>query len=60
LTFTTTEQNANDRDACGKLWEIYVKEAREYDDELVNGWKGDMDVILVFVRSSRSVSIFSN
>jgi hypothetical protein len=35
--------------AAGKLWEFYIKEAKQYDEGLVKSWKEDMDVILVFV-----------
>lgn len=48
LAFTESD-NRNDDDACGKLWEIYVKEAQQHDEGMVKSWKEDMDSILVFV-----------
>ena len=33
-----------------KLWSVYVAEAAEYDNALVENWKTDMDAILIFVR----------
>lgn len=37
-------------DPSGKIWSIYAKEAKKFDDALVESWKGDMDGILIFVR----------
>ncbi|KAF5361418.1 hypothetical protein D9758_006212 [Tetrapyrgos nigripes] len=31
-----------------KIWEIYIGEARRYDEKLLEGWKSDMDGILLF------------
>ncbi|KAJ7054270.1 hypothetical protein C8F01DRAFT_941575, partial [Mycena amicta] len=31
-----------------KLWGVYVGEAEKYDKSLVEGWKGDMEGILIF------------
>ncbi|KAF5362950.1 hypothetical protein D9758_007143 [Tetrapyrgos nigripes] len=37
-----------DDEACSKLWSIYIDEARRYDEELLIGWKKDMDGMLLF------------
>jgi hypothetical protein len=33
------------------MWSIYLSEAERYDKALTQGWKDDMDGILIFVRS---------
>ncbi|KAF5350920.1 hypothetical protein D9758_010552 [Tetrapyrgos nigripes] len=38
---------AND-DACFKLWNVYISQAHEYDKALLEGWKGDMEGMLLF------------
>jgi hypothetical protein len=50
-TLDAEKPSSADGEACGKLWEVYVDEARRYDEGLVKSWKEDMDVILVFVRN---------
>ncbi|KAF5362959.1 hypothetical protein D9758_007113 [Tetrapyrgos nigripes] len=37
-----------DDEASAKLWSVYIDEARRYDEELLRGWKGDMDGMLLF------------
>ncbi|THU78074.1 hypothetical protein K435DRAFT_769723 [Dendrothele bispora CBS 962.96] len=37
-----------DEDACSKLWNVYIGEAQRYDQTLLQGWKKDMDGILLF------------
>ncbi|KAF5371774.1 hypothetical protein D9758_003366 [Tetrapyrgos nigripes] len=37
-----------DEDACSKLLGVYVDEAEKYDGELLRGWKGDMEGLLIF------------
>ncbi|KAF5372879.1 hypothetical protein D9758_001556 [Tetrapyrgos nigripes] len=37
-----------DDDACFGLWNMYISQAHEYDKALLEGWKGDMDGILLF------------
>lgn len=34
------------------MWKVYVDEADRYDRALVASWKGDMNGMLIFVRSS--------
>lgn len=45
---------AENEEACGKLWSIYIDEAERYDTRMVESWKGDMDGMLIFVRKSAS------
>ncbi|KAK7462713.1 hypothetical protein VKT23_007300 [Stygiomarasmius scandens] len=37
-----------DDDACFKLWNTYIEQAWDYDYKLLEGWKGDMDGMLLF------------
>ncbi|KAK7462678.1 hypothetical protein VKT23_007266 [Stygiomarasmius scandens] len=37
-----------DDDACFKLWNMYIGQAQEYDRALLEGWKSDMDGMLLF------------
>ena len=39
-----------------QLWGVVFKEDEKYDKTLVEGWKGDMDGILIFVRPSNLLS----
>jgi len=41
---------AADDEACVKLWNIYIDEAQRYDEQLLKGWKKDMEGMLLFVR----------
>jgi hypothetical protein len=36
--------------ASAKLWAVYISEAEKYDKVLVEGWKSDMEGLLIFVR----------
>lgn len=42
--------DAENDEACAKIWSIYVGEAERYDKALVEGWKADMEGMLIFVR----------
>ncbi|KAF5345907.1 hypothetical protein D9758_011400 [Tetrapyrgos nigripes] len=37
-----------DDDACFQLWNVYISQAHEYDKTLLEGWKKDMDGMLLF------------
>jgi hypothetical protein len=37
--------------AGAKLWAVYISEAEKYDKALVEGWKSDMEGLLIFVSS---------
>ncbi|KAF5365211.1 hypothetical protein D9758_005445 [Tetrapyrgos nigripes] len=37
-----------DDEACAKLWSVYIGEAQRYDEELLKGWKQDMEGTLLF------------
>ncbi|KAF5317902.1 hypothetical protein D9758_017795 [Tetrapyrgos nigripes] len=37
-----------DEQACGKMWSVYIREAERYDKSLVEGWKGDMEGMVIF------------
>ncbi|KAI0064224.1 hypothetical protein BV25DRAFT_295778 [Artomyces pyxidatus] len=41
-------REGNYGDSSGKLWTMYITQAGEYDKELAESWKGDMDGIIVF------------
>ncbi len=41
---------AENEEACAKIWSIYVGEAERYDAALVESWKADMEGMLIFVR----------
>jgi hypothetical protein len=36
-----------------QIWSIYLSGAERYDKALTDGWKSDMDGILIFVSASR-------
>ncbi|KAF5345875.1 hypothetical protein D9758_011390 [Tetrapyrgos nigripes] len=38
----------SDDDACFKLWNVYISQAHEYDKALLEGWKGDMEGMILF------------
>ncbi|KAF7341577.1 hypothetical protein MSAN_02054700 [Mycena sanguinolenta] len=40
--------DAEDEEACAKIWSIYVGEAERYDAALVESWKADMEGMLIF------------
>ncbi|KAF7333467.1 hypothetical protein MVEN_02362900 [Mycena venus] len=42
------EASDHDESAAAKLWTVYVSEAEKYDKTLVEGWKSDMDGLLIF------------
>ena len=35
-----------------RVWRVYQDEADMYDTEMIEGWQGTTDVLLVFVRAS--------
>ncbi|KAF5345923.1 hypothetical protein D9758_011393 [Tetrapyrgos nigripes] len=41
-------KSTSDSDACFKLWNMYIGQAHEYDKALLEGWKGDMEGMLLF------------
>lgn len=43
-------QATNYDDPSSKVWSVYVAEADAHDKTLVEGWKADMDGILIYVR----------
>ncbi|KAJ7488173.1 hypothetical protein FB451DRAFT_1529290, partial [Mycena latifolia] len=52
-TMTTMDPSASEPDngdesAGAKLWAVYISEAEKYDRALVEGWKSDMDGLLIF------------
>ncbi|KAJ6457738.1 hypothetical protein C8R45DRAFT_913599, partial [Mycena sanguinolenta] len=40
--------NAENEEACAKIWSIYVGEAERYDAASVESWKADMEGMLIF------------
>ncbi|KAJ6494332.1 hypothetical protein C8R45DRAFT_824460, partial [Mycena sanguinolenta] len=40
--------DAENEEACAKIWSIYVGEAERYDAALVESWKADMEGMLIF------------
>ncbi|KAJ7644497.1 hypothetical protein FB45DRAFT_824678, partial [Roridomyces roridus] len=40
--------DASEEAAASKLWAVYVSEAEKYDKALVEGWKSDMEGMLIF------------
>ncbi|KAJ7853695.1 hypothetical protein B0H14DRAFT_781278 [Mycena olivaceomarginata] len=40
--------DAENDEACAKIWSVYVGEAERYDKALVEGWKADMEGMLIF------------
>ncbi|KAJ7627732.1 hypothetical protein DFH06DRAFT_1227052 [Mycena polygramma] len=49
-TSAESQTNVEGRDewAAAKLWSVYISEAEKYDKTLVEGWKSDMDGLLIF------------
>jgi len=45
----TAKSQPDDDEACSKLWEVYINEAKRYDISLLQGWKNDMESMLFFV-----------
>ncbi|KAF7343192.1 hypothetical protein MVEN_01750400 [Mycena venus] len=49
---STTSYASEDADrdelASAKLWAVYIDEAEKYDKALVEGWKSDMEGLLIF------------
>jgi hypothetical protein len=43
--------------AASKIWAVYVSEAEKYDKSLVEGWKSDMEGMLIFVSHSGRLRI---
>ncbi|KAF5333816.1 hypothetical protein D9758_015251 [Tetrapyrgos nigripes] len=41
-------QPTADDQACAGMWSIYIGEAERYDKSLVEGWKGDMEGMVIF------------
>ncbi|KAF5333805.1 hypothetical protein D9758_015239 [Tetrapyrgos nigripes] len=41
-------QPTADDQACAKMWSIYIREVERYDKALVEGWKGDMEGMVIF------------
>ncbi|KAJ7480270.1 hypothetical protein B0H11DRAFT_1246209 [Mycena galericulata] len=39
---------AENEEACAKIWSVYVGEAERYDAALVESWKADMEGMLIF------------
>ena len=37
------------------IWQIYLEEAKEHDDELVNGKNSNLDMMLLFVSTSHVI-----
>jgi hypothetical protein len=54
LQLTNKHHFSSDRDelAGAKLWTIYISEAEKYDKALLEGWKSDMQGLLIFVRGA--------
>ncbi|KAJ7142042.1 hypothetical protein C8R43DRAFT_954388 [Mycena crocata] len=44
--------------ASAKLWAVYISEAEKYDKALVEGWKSDMEGLLIFY-STPQAGLFS-
>ncbi|KAJ7280269.1 hypothetical protein C8J57DRAFT_1501708 [Mycena rebaudengoi] len=49
-TQTPSPNDNDDHDelAAAKLWAVYISEAEKYDKTLVEGWKSDMNGLLIF------------
>ncbi|KAF7343198.1 hypothetical protein MVEN_01751000 [Mycena venus] len=48
-TTSFASENADrDEQASAKLWAVYISEAEKYDKALVEGWKSDMEGLLIF------------
>ncbi|KAJ7466628.1 hypothetical protein B0H11DRAFT_1733169, partial [Mycena galericulata] len=39
---------AENEEACTKIWSVYIGEAERYDAALVESWKADMEGMLIF------------
>jgi len=55
MSLLFTDPSIVDREELGqlasaKLWAVYISEAEKYDKALVEGWKSDMEGLLIFVR----------
>ncbi|KAK7471167.1 hypothetical protein VKT23_002578 [Stygiomarasmius scandens] len=37
-----------DDEACSKLWKVYIDQAKEYDENVLQEWKQDMETLLIF------------
>ncbi|KAF5357339.1 hypothetical protein D9758_005946 [Tetrapyrgos nigripes] len=48
LTTDFEEKSSFSNDVSANLWNVYIGEARRYDEELLKGWKEDMDGVLLF------------
>jgi hypothetical protein len=49
-----SSEGSKDRDfddSSNALWSLYGKEAKSYDEATIQTLKGDMDGVLIFVRS---------
>ncbi|KAF5346177.1 hypothetical protein D9758_009932 [Tetrapyrgos nigripes] len=42
------QSSKSDEESCSGLWEVYLGEAKRYDISLLEGWKSDMDGMLLF------------
>ncbi|KAJ6504935.1 hypothetical protein DFH09DRAFT_288428 [Mycena vulgaris] len=42
------DPDAGDESAGANLWTVYISEAEKYDKALVEGWKSDMEGLLIF------------
>jgi len=39
-----------------KIWSVYLKHAKEYDEKMISDWNNSIDVLLVFVRNHSPLS----
>ncbi|CAK5265496.1 unnamed protein product [Mycena citricolor] len=44
-----------ERASGNKFWSVYVSEAQSYDRGLIDGWRSEMDGLLIFVHPRRSL-----
>lgn len=51
----TDPELAGDDHPSGKIWSVYVSEAEKEDRALAEGWKGDMEGLLIFVSFSHKL-----
>lgn len=49
----------DDSKARNRFWEAYNEEAEAYDKESLEGWKNDIDMVLLFV-SNHSRPVVTN
>ena len=35
-----------------RVWRVYLDESDRIDNEMVNGWRGPLDTLLIFVRAT--------